>query len=329
MGTIFTVSKKILIPLCIISCLFPARWGDASEKIKIHSVGIVIDNSNFMLHVDSFKAGMAHFGYIENKNVEYILYILNDNGIARTEAQKILSDPPDILLALGNSSAKWAGKSFGGTDIPVLFSLISSDPVQEGIADSLSLPAGNITGIRVPFSIPKALEWLVASVPGVKKVYIPYNPDDQVSTIAMEGLEDVASRLGIELVFHKIKSYEEVLSTINTLPEDIDAMFKLPAVELNAFQWGLELNRAALVHKLPVGSIMPPDQEVLVNYSPDTNRSGRQAARMADQILRGANPADLPIETVEMALTINLKVADEIGLRIPNSVLVNAKTIIR
>lgn len=314
--------------LCV-AVLFLVCFENARAHSKTLTIGIAADDSTFSEDIVCFKSGMVELGYIEGKNIRYISYGFVKIGPETDppEIQKVLADKPDLLLAIGNFSALWAKKASEKNGIPCLFSMISSNPVHEGIVESLSFPEGNMTGIRIPDVIPKALEWLVASVPGTRRIFLPYNPDDEISALALEAVYKAASQMGVELVARKISSAEEAVTAIEALPEGIDAIFAIPS--LNTNKENEALNRAAIERRLPMGSAHDMGDEILINFSPDPIQLGKQAARLANKIFRGTNPADLPVETPEVVLTINLEVAERIGLQIPNAVLVNANKIIR
>lgn len=317
------------ISLCVALLLSLVCFENTRANSKILSIGIAVDDSTFSRDIVCFKSGMAELGYIEGKNIRYISYGFIKTGpeTSPPEIREVLVDKPDLLFTMGNFSALWAKKATENSGIPCLFSMISSDPVNEGIVESLSLPKGNTTGIRVPNVAPKALEWLVASVPGTRRIFLPYNPADEISALALEGMHEASIQMGVDLVARKISSVEETVTAIETLPEDIDAIFAIPS--LNTDEENEALSRAAIKRKLPMGSAHDMCDEILVDFSPDEMLLGKQAARLADKIFRGTDPAHLPIETPEVVLTINLKVAEKIGVRIPNAVLVNANEIIR
>lgn len=324
------VGERIMrISFCVALFLSLACFDNARAHSNPLTVGIATDDSTFSPHLDFFKTSMAELGYIEGENIEFVSYgfISEDSETIPPETQEVFSDKPDLLFTMGNFSALWAKTVSEKTGILCLFSMINSDPVHEGIVESLIHPKGNATGIRVPNAIPKAIEWLITAVPGTKKIFLPYNPADKISALALNGLDDAASQLGIELVFRKISSVEETIAAIETLPEDIDAFFAIPALYTDPENEAI--CHAAIERKLPTGSAHNVGEKTLVNFSPDSALVGRQAARLADIILRGTKPADLPIEKSEVILTINLEVAEKMGVRIPNTVLVNANEIIR
>ena len=174
---------------------------------------------------------------------------------------------------------------------------------------------------------PKALEFLKLTVPDLKQVYLPFNPDDAVSVDYLRELNKTGSQVGVELILHEIHSVEEAVTAIENLKEDIDAVFMIPSPTLNLKN--SELSRAAIKRKIPMGAALQLDEDVLITFSADFSDAGKKMARMAEEILEGKNPADIPVETMEVKLIINLKTAEKIGILIPDGILVQADTIIR
>jgi putative ABC transport system substrate-binding protein len=143
----------------------------------------------------------------------------------------------------------------------------------------------------------------------------------------MEDLKKNASQAGIEIVLNGVHTAEEAARAIEGLPEDIDAVYRLSAPGLDNENY--KLSQAAIKRGIPMVSVTPLDEDILLTSSTSIFEMGRQAARFADQIKLGAKPAELPVETAEVFLTINLKTAEKIGLNIPDAVLMNADKIIR
>lgn len=301
----------------------------AQAKDKLYTIGLVMDDTSFSQELNGFKTSMAEKGYMEERDIRYISYGFIDNESKDIDIEKrhLLNKDVDMIVAMGNNSALWAKNLAQGTDIKVLFCMISSDPVADGMVKTLSRPGGNVTGIQVANSIPKSLEWLKRIAPQTEKIYLPYNPSDEISVLALKGLDKTAVLLGIKLVVHRISSVEEVLTAIENMPQDIDAVFWIPSLTLDPSN--NKLSSAAISRKLPTGSALPLDESVLVTFSPDSFQAGRQTARMAHQILNGIKPADIPVEKSEIMLVINLRTAEKIGIHISDNILAQANKIIR
>jgi putative ABC transport system substrate-binding protein len=125
----------------------------------------------------------------------------------------------------------------------------------------------------------------------------------------------------------EVPTVEEAVAAIENLPEDIDAISRLSSPTLDPRN--NELSQAAIKQGLPMAAFIPMDEAVLLYLSINMLELGKQAARLANQIRQGAKPADLPIETPEFYLSLNLKTAKAIGLDIPDEILHQANTIIR
>jgi putative ABC transport system substrate-binding protein len=165
-------------------------------------------------------------------------------------------------------------------------------------------------------------------MPNVRKIYVPYSPDDEISVGMLAVLEEFAPQLNVEFVHGEVESAEEAIAAVGNLPADIDAIFLIPAPTLESKT--SELSQAAIGRGLPTSTFVPAwDETILVTVSFDPLETGRQVARLIHQVQQGVKPGDLPVETVETYLTINLTTAQAIGLDIPDTILRQADTVIR
>ena len=317
--------RIILIWAVALSAFFTAC--DTNQPSTIFTVGIINYVSVLEPIIDGFKTGMKELGYIEGETIIYIY-----NGVVEanpqaidSEIEKLLAGKIDLLFSLGSLTTVRAKKAVVGMDIPVVFGAVPS-PVEQGIVESISHPGGKLTGIQVGTQFRKALEWLIRITPEARKVYLPYNPEDEVSVTVLAGLDDVSSQLGVELISGEVYSVEEAVAAIRGLPEDIDAIFRIPSPTLDSRN--SELSLAAIERRLPMGADLPLDEAVLLTLATDYFETGKQSARLAHQIRQGAKPANLPVEITEFFLTINLRTAESIGLEIPNEILMHADSII-
>ena len=323
---------KERIKICIICAiglgLILIVYGGCKGPARIFTIGVaghnIIDTESW----EGFKAGMAELGYIEGENIEYdYRYIPSlEEQVIYNEIKELLVRGIDLILVKENEVALQAKKLVEGSDTPVLI-MDSILPVEYGLVESVRYPGGNLTGTRIMDIIPKSLEWLAMMVPKAKRIYLIFNPDDPVSREPLPRLEEVASRMGIELVYHKIHSIEETVASIENLPEDIGAVFLAPSPPF--ILGNDDIFQAAIKRRIPLGTSVIGSRQFLMSFHTDTFNSGKNAARIAKRILEGTKPANIPVEPSEVMLTINLKTAEEIGFRVPDDVLTRADVIIR
>jgi putative tryptophan/tyrosine transport system substrate-binding protein len=321
------VFRKFCAGILLAAAFLSAVAMSSCREEKILKIGIVMDVSVFTRVVNGFKNRMSEFGYIEGENVRYIFYNPAEHKDMTVDNQinRVLSKKPDMILALGYQAALKSKEAFKGTDKPLVVSVVKSSDLDE-IAGNPREP--NITGVGITFHADKTLEWLKAVTPGLKKVFIPYNPIDSVSADnILISLEKLSNELGIEIVPAKVHSVEEAVARIKSLPADVGAVFRIPSSSLD--DKNEQLSLAAIERGLPMAASLQLDKDVLLTLASDLNDMGMQSARLAYQVLLGVRPSDLPVETAEVYFTINATTAEKIGLNLPDKVVVQANKIVR
>jgi putative ABC transport system substrate-binding protein len=279
----------------------------------------------------AFREGMRALGYVEGQN-----WVLDERYAgANMErlaslAQTLIQRKPDVLLVSttpGNVAAKAATST-----IPIVMVLVA-DPVGAGIVPSLAHPGGNITGItNIQAELAaKRLEILKEIVPIAKRIAVIVNPDNPNAPPQMRSAEVAARKLGI------------VLGPVLEMrtPDDLEKAFEgavraradgaIRMIDALVFMLRKETASLAAKYRLPV--IYPSREDVeaggLVAYGTNIPAQYRQAAGFVDKILRGAKPADLPVEQAStFDLAINLKTAKALGLTIPPSLLQRADQVV-
>lgn len=323
-------STRVLKPAmtCVFACLLFLSPAGVNGMPVGFTIGVVCEVKTLLSVLEGFKTGMTKLGYVEGKDVKYIISVTGGNKkeiAAKTRV--LLAQKADLLLTIGNQAAITAKEITEANGIPVL-ATACMNPVESGIVKSLNYPGGSVTGVMVPKIMPKALEWLKTIIPGLKKIYVPYNPEDEASETALFGIEQAASRLDLTIVCKKINSAEEAIRDIETLPKDIQAILRIPSPTLAPRIE--EISRAAIKKGLPLGAISSLEkEEALVVFSADLYEIGMQASRLVNQIRLGVKPSDIPFEQSEAYLTINLKTAEKLRIKISDDVLAQAKNIIR
>ena len=281
---------------------------------------------------EAFRLGLADHGYVEGQNI--IVEWRDSEG--RSDrlpglTAELVSLPVDVLVADGDSATRPL-KDATAT-IPIVMAM-SPDPVEQGFVASLARPGGNVTGLTQNPGrglMGKRLELLKAVVPGLARVGLLWNPADEAQPGGYQEIEEAARALGLELRSLEVRDHGVLEAAFERASaERVDGLFvnASPVLTTSAPRLG-ELARR---HRLP----MAATQRVfvaaggLLAYGADRPALYRRAAGYVDRILKGANPAEMPVEAAErFELVINLKTARELGLTIPESVLQQATEVIQ
>jgi putative tryptophan/tyrosine transport system substrate-binding protein len=282
--------------------------------------------------VTAFADGLRSLGLLENRD-----YVLEQRyGEGRVEslsvlAHELLALRPDVLL-VSTTPASLAAKA-ATTSVPVVVVLVA-DPVGAGIVQTLSRPGGNITGITniVAELGGKRLELLKELIPGASRVAVFINPDSQNAPLQMNQAELAARKLGIELgpVLYIRKAAD--------LEQAFEAAAKGQAAAairmIDPLVFMLREQTAVLAAKYRLPVIYPSREDVLagglVAYGTNVPEQYRQAAAIVDKILKGAKPAELPVEQpTKFELVINLRAAKALGIAVPNGLLLRADEVIQ
>ncbi|CAA7624416.1 ABC transporter substrate-binding protein [Magnetospirillum sp. SS-4] len=301
------------------------QWGGLlRDKVLVIGVlnhGIIAEQS-----LEGFKAGLAEYGYPEGQKVVYHYRGPLTGQALEAEARRLAEMKPDLLLALSTPSAK-AGMEVAKTaGIPLVFAP-ASDPVGSGLADSLGRPGRNATGVTFGVQEPLRLQWLKTLVPGIRAVAVPFNPDDLSPRLSVDRVKPVANDLGIRLDLLHVRSAQDLDDTLKTLPADIDAIF-IPTDALVASNLSRIL-LTAMERGIPISAVERNSvaKGALMTYGFELRALGRQGARIAAQILAGTPAGDLPVETAEFRLSVNLDTALRLNLSIPEDILRQADVI--
>lgn len=303
------------------------------EVDKVYEVGVMITDDTYLAPVEGFKEGLKALGYVEGQHIVYHLRNAKlDREALRRFAQEFVKQRVDLIFTatyIGASAAKEATATVG---IPVVFGP-AGDPVDTGLVQSITASGNNLTGVST-LSLEltaKRLEMLTRLVPKTRRVAIVFNPEDRFSQDVVKLTYEAAEKLGLHLVEVKGRDAAEIQAALQRLRRNqADAVFAIPDVLVN--NQVATLSAIARDRKLPyiVHIRSLAERGALASYGINTYEIGRQAARLADKVLNGTRPAEIPIETPrKLELVINLRVAKEIGLVLPNQVLREADAILR
>lgn len=274
--------------------------------------------------LEGFKQGLAELGYAEGRQVTYVYNGPLQGAALEAEARTLAALKPDLLLGLSTPSAKAGREAARATGIPLVFAP-ASDPVGAGLANSLAHPGRNASGVTFGVQEPVRFQWLKTMVPALRVVLVPFNPDDVSPRLSVDRIIPVAKELGVRLELRHIHSVAELDALLTDLPPGIDAIF-IPTDALIASNLARILP-AAMERGVPVSAVDRSSVQsgALMSYGIDLRALGGQGARIAAQILAGTPAGDLPIETAEFRLSINVETARRLKIVIPDTILRQAE----
>lgn len=304
---------------------------------KIYHVGLLSGADVFNTTLDGFKAKMTELGYVEGENIIYDFQAAGGDSQKMQEiCQKFVADRVDLIVTTTNAAALTAKESTGNANIPVVFTIVLA-PVETGVVESLRQPGGNVTGVRNPLEdfVGKRIEILLQMNPSIKRLWVPYNPQYVTVETVLNRLRQAAPILNVELVETPVNTPEEIITELEArdAAADIgfDAIIIMPDLTVQSPKGWEAILAFANQHNLPISAntANQVEQGALFAYLSDNIESGQQAASQADRILRGGNPANIPVASAEPHLHINYKVAQNLGLTIEQGLLAQAIEIIR
>jgi putative ABC transport system substrate-binding protein len=315
--------------------LFTApRASDAQQGAKVPRIGWLQADLAPNPHIqEAFLQGLRDLGYVEGRNL-VIEYRDAEGKPERLPAlaAELVALKVDVIEA-GGTPAALAAKEATRT-LPIVF-VGAADPVTSGLVTSLARPGGNVTGLSnlAPELVGKRLEQLKQAVPGVSRVAVLWQPGGQGERTRqdmLQGAEVAARALSVRLQLVETRGPDEFDRAFSDMTRArAGALTVLPSVLF--FNERRRLVDLAAKNRLP--AVYPWREGVdaggLMAYGPNLADLYRRAATYVDKILKGAKPADLPVEQpTKFELIINLKTAKALGLTIPQSVLVRADQVI-
>jgi putative tryptophan/tyrosine transport system substrate-binding protein len=307
--------RQLLMAACCLVACTPAP--------PVKTVGIVNYMAALQPTVDGLKAGLNDLGQADGHQVRFVF-----NGLAgpdlpgvEAEVRKLIEQKVDVLFVVGTPPAQAARKLMGTSGPPVVFAPLM-DPVGFGVVNSLTETDPRMTGVHNANLSAKAVEWMKKIVPQARQVHIFHSGKDAVSDGILKAL---ALQTILPVTGHRVTSSDEALAMLPGLPAGA-SMLVVPTPSLSGL---LPVQAAALARGIPVGAYNMPADNALFAYSVDWYRQGRQAARLVDRLLKGATPAQLPIEAAESYLTLNLSLAARHRFNLPDAYLAQADQIVR
>jgi putative ABC transport system substrate-binding protein len=315
----------MLIALC-----FPA---EAQQPGKVSRIGYLITSSPAAIapRMDAFQQGLRELGYVEGKNI----VIERRHGEGKLDrlpglAAELVRLNVDVLVTSGPTATRPAKEATSTIPIGMTF---DDDPVGSGFVASLARPGGNITGLSTlaPEISGKQLELLKEIIPRLFRVAVFGTSTRQGTAQALKEMELAAGAFAVKLQYLDIEDPKDTATAFRAASKGrADALLVLQSPVFNSQR--AQIADLAQKNRLPAAY---PRQEFvedggLMSYGANISDLDRRAATYVDKILKGANPADLPVEQpTKFEFIINLKAAKQIGLTIPPNVLARADRVIK
>jgi len=309
--------------------------GLAQAQRKVHRIGYLSSRASHSAIDDAFVEGMQVLGYTIGRNLA-IEYRWAGNDLARLAplAEELVRLDVDVIVTATTAGTRAAMRAT--RTIPIVMAA-TADPVAAGLVASLGRPGGNVTGLslRTTDVASKRLQLAREIVPGATRVALlaeqVSDPSQGTTAILVAETAAAARQMGVDLVVREIAS-------IDQLP-DAFAQFRRERAQALIVQVSqLTLQHRTTVAKQAALERLPAIYEArnfvdaggFVSYGPDLRESYRRAAEYVDRIFKGANPRDLPVEQPDkLALVVNLKAANDLGIAIPQALRLRADELIQ
>jgi putative tryptophan/tyrosine transport system substrate-binding protein len=326
--------NKSVVGVALCAMLFALCFSAEAQQAKVYRVGVLVVGGADIPQINGLRDAMKDYGYIEGKNLDLEVSAKENYDAYRPLIKSYKEKNVDVLVTIGGT-ATIVVKDIA-PEMPAVFSF-GSDPVQAGLIKSIARPDSNLTGVTTrigPEFQGKRLEIFKEAVPTLRRATVLYNArgENPGHEINFKMLRESAPKLDIHLIAKPIKVVSDLDTALQTLSKETsDGVFVI-----GSSMFRTRFNKivpAAIQKKVPVmgnEAFHVTEDWALLSYDSDRFHIGQRLAWYVDRILKGAKPADLPVEQpTKFELVINLKTAKQIGLTIPPSVLARADKVIR
>ena len=328
------MTRKIFICTLLTVFLLTISIAEPQQPTKVPQIGYLDGGfpSTNATRIDAFRQGLRDLGYVEGKNI-IVHYRHAEGQLDRQPAllAELLRLKVEIIVAGGGGGSISAAKEATAT-IPIVMPM-AIDPVGQGFVTSLARPGGNVTGLATlaPEISGKQLEILKEVIPNLSRVAVLGSSTNAANTRLFKEVEAPAAAFRVKLQYLDVlnpKDFETAFRAANKGRAQAVLVLTGPVVNAQRKQ----IAELAVKNRLPVILPFPEYVEAggLMSYSASVTDMYHRAATYVDKILKGAKPADLPVEQpTKFEFIINLKAAKQIGLTIPPNVLARADRVIR
>jgi putative ABC transport system substrate-binding protein len=334
------MNKKLLIGIIIILVLaigIGVYFYIMPKKTeKTYHVGVLSGLDYLADTTDGFKEKMTELGYVEGKNIVYDIQKTNvDLAVYESILNKFVADKVDLIFVFPTEATQQAKKVTQGTGIPVVFTNVFIEDT--GIVNSVRQPGGNITGVRWvgPDLALERFEIMRELLPNAKRMFIPYLKNYPIVKSQLEALRPAFNAANIALVEVPAETPAELKAGLEKYKDSINS--KTDAILTIAEPLGVTPDfftvfaKFADEHKIPFGGayMLLGKYEALFGLTPQGFPQGKQAAFLADKILRGTPAGTIPVVSAEAYFQLSYREAQKLGLSVQEGLLSKANEIIR
>jgi len=306
----------------------------AQQAERVRRIGLlmgVADDREGQARVTALKQGLQELGWTDGRDIQIeTRFGEADIGRIRTDAAELVALAPDVIV--GQTTPVIRALRQATSSIPIVMAAVN-DPVEQGFVSSLAHPAGNITGFMfIDFQmVGKWLEMLKEVAPGVSRAVLMFNPDTAPHYyVYLRSFEAEPRSVAIEVTAAPVRDTAEIEAAFAKLGREPGGALIVAPDAFTIVHHPLFI-RLAQQHRLPAVYNLRTyvAQGALMSYGPDPYDLFRRSASYVDRILKGAKPADLPVQQpTKFELAINLKTAKALGLQIPDKLLALADEVI-
>ena len=279
---------------------------------------------------DAFRRGLSEFGYIEGRNlsIQY-RWMAGHESQYDDVAQELAESEPDVIVTAGHPPAIAAKKATA--QIPIV-ALAVVNPVGGGLAASIADPGGNLTGFSLevtPETNAKMLQLLHEAAPNITRIGALWNSANPGSRLYLDAVRHAAQSIKLTLNAHDVRRAEDIDVAFHSLRGSVEGLVVFP----EGLLWTYRRNIVDAAREAQLATIFgyrdAVEMGALMSYGPDLADLFRRGAAYVDKIIKGAKPAELPIQQpAKFALVINLKTANALNISLPPTLLVRADEVI-
>lgn len=323
--------RSLVVVLLMLSSAWLTSGASVADRTRPVRIGILTASWGPTGQVVGLRDGLLKLGYREHEDFELgVRFTQGQVAALPAAARQLVQYEVDLIVADSDESAMAAQQAT--TRLPIVFTSVA-DPMGLGLIESFARPGGNITGVTdLELQLaPKRLQVFQNLVPGLRRVLFPYEATNVSAQAAAKSYREAAQRLGIELIERPVRTQEEARAVLAQVRKgEVDGILGPPGPALNINGFILEFAAQRAIPTMFGVTFQAGEHDGLASYGPDIYKTGLQTARLVDKVIKGANPAEIPVEVnSDIEFMINLRVAQAIGLSIPPEVLYQADRILR